>query len=920
MIWFDLILLVVLLLLLLHHHCCWPLDVPLDARLDPSRIAIVTVVDPSNEEVLRDVLTLIRSLRLYGGLLNDVTLIACITVDVIAPDETAISSNAWSLSLVISQLAYVGAEISFIRQAPDHLPKTLNKLDALSLALDSFRFDYVLWLDADIVVFGDPIIRGELHKHFYPGQIDCVPDFYSYLRRFPHINSTNLVWNPALPTWFLLGEGEVAPHGTCNTGVLFFDSMTLRKLLDAIPSAMEQINQLNPFKQDRFLDSLYFVSAVNRAGITANILSYDMNYMPFFEQEIREENVISKDIVFAHFLSNTSLHCTQRLDEECSCYYFNDATVQVDNSPILKKVQSLLPFDVCQVMAGSVPPPLPSHKQVEIIPSDEVIMMMTKVIPSNSPDIVDGEHRIDMMDEMNMQHQQQERPSPTEVGKTAPNSDMSCDMRIVRRRVIQAMLLWPPQQGSIVHVARSSDEILLVHRMKFHLDSTPLSPMQCYNNDGSSHQTLDATTTAGIADTITAAITEVSIISPKVDTSNAFSPNFATASSSSINASIIHRHRVSLSTLLTSTYGDDGDHEVIIEWTSSFQLPSDVQIDPSGKLQLFVQHTVIETGDGYDSMSQQVNNVSSSSLWQGILGVTVTLVMDSLVARGITVYAPNPLLGSKSLALRSQIYLHHYLHAHNLAGTGAVLCCNTYRGLTVVENLIASWQGDYLFVVVMAVPVGLQQQQYDDQLHHLAARLRELCGHGNTNRVHKHQTLLRCVVITSSPVAVRDSVDTNTNKERDDNSGATNREIQQQRRRSFGVLLGRAMRPQSVSFFYTDIYTDYTAYTTTLTAWFPAVMNTGLLIGSRFMERSPVRVQESFIPYIADSTLRFPHTINVFAAIEWFADTISQSYFATYDESNVPTSTSFLNAGAEIVAETVAPAWYMFKNPVKHDR
>jgi hypothetical protein len=54
--------------------------------------------------------------------------------------------------------------------------------------------------------------------HLLKGSIDCVPDLYSYLRRFPHVNSTSHVWNPKLPTWELLGFHEIAPHGVCNTG------------------------------------------------------------------------------------------------------------------------------------------------------------------------------------------------------------------------------------------------------------------------------------------------------------------------------------------------------------------------------------------------------------------------------------------------------------------------------------------------------------------------------------------------------------------------------------------------------------------------------------------------------------------------------------------------------------------------------
>ena len=281
--------------------------------IDPSRLGIVSVLDHTNFEVSRDALTLLRSMRLYGGLLNLADFLFYIPL---RKDSTFIDNTG-----LIKQLSAMGAEVIFITQVDPSLPKTLNKITALKSSCDSFRYDYILWLDADIVVFGDPITRMELQKHSYPGQIDCVPDFYSYLRRFPHVNSSEILWNPTLPYWQLLGDGEIAPHGTCNTGVLFFDILSLQKFLDILPRAIVEVDELNMHKNDRFLDSLYFVAALNMGGIRANIVSYDLNYMAFFEQEIYEEKCIVNDIIFAHFLHDTTMFCdyVSHRNPSCSC-------------------------------------------------------------------------------------------------------------------------------------------------------------------------------------------------------------------------------------------------------------------------------------------------------------------------------------------------------------------------------------------------------------------------------------------------------------------------------------------------------------------------------------------------------------------------------------------------------------------------
>ena len=98
---------------------------PESARIDPSRLNIVTVVDPSSEEVLRDALTLIRSIRLFGGSLNNATITAYIPID---EEDCFLDTSTHGLLL---QLASLGIEISYISQPNRGAARTLNKFEIL---------------------------------------------------------------------------------------------------------------------------------------------------------------------------------------------------------------------------------------------------------------------------------------------------------------------------------------------------------------------------------------------------------------------------------------------------------------------------------------------------------------------------------------------------------------------------------------------------------------------------------------------------------------------------------------------------------------------------------------------------------------------------------------------------------------------
>ena len=241
-------------MLLLFLICCIAFAV-LAEPIIPRELAIVTVVDTRNEEIVRDAITLLRSMRLYGGTLNEATFVVCFAVQ---EGLQTVDPN------VVSIFSGLGAQITYIHEVESPKAKTLNKFNAF-YHFDRIKFSHFLWLDADIFVFADPIPL--LTRHIVPGRIDCVPDFYSYMRRYPGINTTDLLWNHEMPDVIMVGDNLTTSHGHCNTGVLLFDSMSLSNFLhgldNIVPAIIEQNNKV-PLRDrrrnlmtDRFVDSKY---------------------------------------------------------------------------------------------------------------------------------------------------------------------------------------------------------------------------------------------------------------------------------------------------------------------------------------------------------------------------------------------------------------------------------------------------------------------------------------------------------------------------------------------------------------------------------------------------------------------------------------------------------------------------------------
>jgi hypothetical protein len=207
-------------------------------------------------------------------------------------------------------------------------------------------------------------------------------------------------------------EGEITPHGMCNTGVIFFDHLSITKFLTALQTIQNDLFAAKHYVNDRFLDSLLFVIVVNFADIAVNLFSYKMNYLAHFEVEIMEETQ-TDDIIFAQFLTDTVMYCfreskisTDNRDviqdsllthDLCRCLYYNKFVP--DQSLIVKSInEKLLPYPNCDIMAGYIEPSLPSNR---LLPS---LLFVANINRFLNYEEIGNKREVELGDERNLFH------------------------------------------------------------------------------------------------------------------------------------------------------------------------------------------------------------------------------------------------------------------------------------------------------------------------------------------------------------------------------------------------------------------------------------------------------------------------------------------------------------------------------------
>jgi hypothetical protein len=268
--------------------------------------------------------------------------------------------------------------------------------------------------------------------------------------------------------------------------------MSLNRFITALPQVIIDINEINPFKKDRFLDSLYFVGVIHKMEIYCNILSFSMNYMPYMEEEMMEEKIVVSDIIFGHLLSDSTLYCDMQLFDNgnniplCSCKYLTSRYTIDPNSKFVEKIQPLLVSPTCQIMAGYLPPPvIPGGRVPQGIYPDETVF--EKKIRKN----IDMEGKFDNDDNYYRYFNNDDNCSNCIDKNTC---DMIIDDSIDQNEIndikldSDMRLLWPPRGGgSAIHISSPFEMIKINHNIQLLQNNNSNNHNNNDNNDNNSN-------------------------------------------------------------------------------------------------------------------------------------------------------------------------------------------------------------------------------------------------------------------------------------------------------------------------------------------------------------------------------------------------------------------------------------------------
>ena len=249
---------------------------------------------------------------------------------------------------------------------------------------------------------------------------------------------------------------------------------------------------------------------------------------------------------------------------------------------------------------------------------------------------------------------------------------------------------------------------------------------------------------------------------------------------------------------LVTDHGPDGLEQVA-------QVTSLLPVSPvkAGHFQLefrFYLPEMARRAERYYRLTVTLSSVSGSGQGQTRTGpllfvqsVTLQVICLDLVPSGAVVYKRNPLVGRKPTRLDSQLNLPWLLNIWNLRDKGAVLCCDTWRGVAVVRGLIERWRGQVLLIVLSSYPDRRRDAEVDG-VAKLEESLQRAC------RLREDRSGPVCLITVTA---------------------SSDRFIS-------------ALSPRSLSFVYSDLYSGYSTYTETLELFHSRLSSGALMIGSRY--------------------------------------------------------------------------------------
>jgi len=848
-------------------------------HIDPSRLLVATVLDLESLEIIRDVHTLLRSIRVFGASLNKATIVVC--VPVASSGATVIPNGVENLSALLG--AY-GVELAFIPQVESGRSKTQLKFAAMREFSAARGFDYLLWLDADSFILRDPVPL--LFIHPLSGMVQCAPELYSYMVRYPEVNETRIVKNRKLAPFRLAGSGEMAPHGTCNTGVLFFDRTSLAAFLAALPAAEAEVEAagLALWPGDRFMDSLLFVAAINRAAIHVEPFpqGYQLNYMAFFEQEMMQGDLPYTQIpAIAQFISDTEFFCfvtgtgtgtgtgtdspsfgdqqaqaasgsttLGQNETSCLCKYVNQRAPKSGGSLLQGSLEHLLSEarrvgeDSCRMLAGAIPLP---QRAAELSPALKQLWEQRRRVQeqesSSLMSVVGGSLASD----------------PGADPSTAPGTGAGADPGQNHKAATNphCALIKPPALGSVLHVPLARSVVPLdmelccagpsslwrqnrqlaiaVNITVQHIEARAAGgPGAVDSQQGPwllQGSALVEIPPQGMVWMQTAPVGEAIVGQQEQHSSWCFSwlsfvsRDGVDAGAAGDSLRDMDRFLVSLSPALL--IGAEGSG--LSSDSDGHKLGSERQVDKTLHVPRPVPVTVIVdelsshglTGPVAASPASPQNRHSRNPAAASDVAQPLERVprLDEGWAHTL---ASQPL--RNRMPLSSQLQLASFLGAQGIeiGASGVAVCCDTHRGVEVVRSMLSSWMGLQVTVLLLRTPTSPavpSSEGESERKRGWSETAADAAGSENTTQDPAPMSALQLLAVDLGKSCA---------------SRASRCVLVAQPSDAKTFAWALSSPPGSLGWVYLDVFESLADYSASLEAWFHALTPGGVLMGSRF--------------------------------------------------------------------------------------
>lgn len=449
------------------------------------------------------------------------------------------------------------------------------------------------------------------------------------------------------------------PVGVCNTGVLFFDVMVLQRFLHVLPEASAQVDALNPFIRDRFIDSLYFVAAVNKANLAVEPFSYSLNYMAFFERYIVEDTGVT-NVVMAHFLHEAEFYCTldprpsegdeavpadrtvvgalQRLpsasmltpdggveasDRTCRCVFNNE--FYLESLPLIAALQALDRDQNCLFLAGAIP--LSMVREANQVAKEEVVQKEGQGEEEGEGE--KGSMARDAGAEWRASHEHEAKGAAGAAEGTHTPA-----------------WVWPVD-GALQHVYIGQGAITRVSTMAADTNTRPAI-----------HATCEAQRDRG-----------------------------EPARLEWLRAPFLSS---------SGTWDDEPGCGAIAA----------MACEDMGNGMMIWHFEIPETPPETCMLATHATTKARLLMGNSPIAILTMLLLDRAPA-STTIYAPNSLLGMRSPLLESQAMLPAVLNTRPwLRGTAVSLCCDRPIGVATTRALVDQWMGRRMLILIHAVPAG----------------------------------------------------------------------------------------------------------------------------------------------------------------------------------------------------------------------